>query len=139
MESTRCCIPGCENRTPPDLAADAVYGLCSAHRELVSGNSRALLRSAARRLVRLERSWGDPKVFHAIASRGRHLAFCALLRAAHEHVERAWQRVRIEAAGARGDFHPSPEIAPDHHPGRGQEGMAASLAAVSGGSEGASG
>ena len=88
------------------------YDDASNNRALISGRSRDLLQSAARRLLRLERSWADAKIFDAIAGRGRYLAFCALLRTADERVERAWLRVMAEAARTGGDPRPSPGIAP---------------------------
>ena len=112
VRSGRCRIPGCESTTACDPPPDSAFGLCAEHCALISGRSRDLLQSAARRLVRLERSWADAKIFDAIAGRGRYLAFCALLRTADERVERAWLRVMAEAARTGGDPRPSPGIAP---------------------------
>jgi hypothetical protein len=111
--STECCVPGCGGGTAPDVPPQSSEGLCEAHVLLASVESRRLLQSAARRLTRLQRSWDDDRVFEEIAVRGRYLAFCALLETAHDHVDRAWERVRSEVLGAAGDLHPcSPGIAP---------------------------
>ena len=110
--STACCVPGCGGRAH-DVPLETGQGLCTAHLSLVSVESRRLLQSAARRLARLQRSWDDERIFEKIAVRGRYLAFCALLETAHDHVDRARERVRSEVLGAAGDLHPgSPSIAP---------------------------
>ena len=111
--STDCCVPGCGGGTAPDVPPQSGEGLCEAHVLLASVESRRLLQSAARRLTRLQRSWDDDRVFEEITVRGRYLAFCALLETAHDHVDRAWERVRSEVLGAAGDLRPcSPGIAP---------------------------
>jgi len=118
MRSRRCCIPGCENRTACEESPEPAYALCVAHRSLVSSRSRDLLQTAARRLLRLERSWGEGKIFDEIAGRGRYLAFCALLRTADERVERAWRRVTAEAVGATLASPGVAPSAPEHRVGR---------------------
>ena len=111
--STECWVPGCGGGTAPDFSPQTGEGLCEAHVLLASIESRRRLQSAARRLARLQRSWDDDRVFEEIAVRGRYLAFCALLETAHDHVDRAWERVRSEVLGAAGGLHPcSPGIAP---------------------------
>jgi hypothetical protein len=110
--STACCVPGCGGRAH-DVPLQTGQGLCAAHLLLASVESRRLLQSAARRLARLQRNWDDDRVFEEIAVRGRYLAFCALLETAHDHVDRAWERIRSEILGAAGGLHPcSPSIAP---------------------------
>ncbi len=110
--STACCVPGCGGRAH-DVPLETGRGLCAKHLSLASVESRGLLQSAARRLARLRRSWDDERIFEEIAVRGRYLAFCAVLETAHDHVDRAWERVRSEVLGAAGDLHPcSPSIAP---------------------------
>jgi hypothetical protein len=111
--STACCVPGCGGGSAHDFPLQTGQGLCAAHLSLAAVESRRLLQSAARRLARLQRSWDDDRIFEEIAVRGRYLAFCALLETAHDHVDRAWERVRSEVLGAAGDLHPcSPSIAP---------------------------
>jgi len=111
--STACCVPGCGGGSAQDFPLQIGHGLCAAHLSLTAVDSRRLLQSAARRLARLQRSWNDDRIFEEIAVRGRYLAFCALLETAHDHVDRAWERVRSEALGAASDLHPcSPSIAP---------------------------
>jgi hypothetical protein len=111
--SRECCVPGCDGSRAHDVPVQTGPGLCAAHLLLASTQSRGLLQSAARRLARLERSWDDDRAFEEIAVRGRYLAFCALLETAHDHVDRAWERVRSEVLGATGDLQPcSPSIAP---------------------------
>jgi hypothetical protein len=111
--STACCVPGCGGGRAHDFPMQTGEGLCAAHLLLASVGSRRRLQSAARRLARLQRSWGDDRVFEEIVVRGRYLALCALLETAHDHVDRAWERVRSEVLGAAGDLHPgSPGIAP---------------------------
>jgi hypothetical protein len=111
--STACCVPGCDGGRAHDFPLQTGQGLCAAHLSLAAVKSRTLLQSAARRLARLQRGWDDDRVFEEIAGRGRYLAFCALLETAHNHVDRAWERVRSEVLDAAGDLHPSsPSIAP---------------------------
>lgn len=111
--STACCVPGCGGSRTHDVPLQTGQGPCAEHLLLASVDSRTLLQSAARRLARLQRSWDDDRVFEQIAGRGRYLAFCALLETAHDHVDRARERVRSEVLGAAGDLHPSsPSIAP---------------------------
>ena len=113
IPSTACCVPGCGGGRAHDFPMQTGEGLCAAHLLLASVGSRGRLQSAARRLARLQRSWGDDRVFEEIVVRGRYLALCALLETAHDHVDRAWERVRSEVLGAAGDLHPgSPGIAP---------------------------
>ncbi len=120
--STECCVPGCDGGRAHAVPPQTPEGLCERHFLLASVRSRSLLQSAARRLARLQRSWDDDSVFEEIAARGRYLAFCALLQRAHEHVDRAWERVRSEVFGAAGDLASGPRsIAPiadlpEHHP-----------------------
>ena len=111
--STACCVPGCGGGRAQDFPLQTGEGLCAAHLLLASVGSRGRLQSAARRLARLRRSWDDERIFEEIAVRGRYLAFCAVLETAHDHVDRAWERVRSEVLGAADDLHPrSPNIAP---------------------------
>ena len=102
--STACCVPGCGGGKAHDFPPQTGEGLCAAHLLLASVGSRGRLQSAARRLARLQRSWDDDRVFEEIAVRGRYLALCALLETAHDHVDRAWERVRSEGLGAAGDL-----------------------------------
>jgi hypothetical protein len=112
IRSNECCVPGCVGGRAHDLPPQT-EGLCAEHVLLASVRSRGLLLSAARRLTRLQRSWEDDAVFEAVAARGRYLAFCALLEAAHDHVDRAWERVRSEVLGAAGELPAcSPSLAP---------------------------
>src|SRR4029077_21045462 len=105
--STACCVTGCGGSRTHDVPLQTGQGPCAEHLLLASVDSRALLQSAARRLARLQRSWDDDRVFEEITGRGRYLAFCALLETAHDHVDRARERVRSEVLGAAGDLHPS--------------------------------
>ena len=108
----KCCVPGCGESGMHGLPQIGER-LCHQHFFLASAQSRGLLQSAARRLARLQRSWDDDSVFEEITVRGRYLAFCALLQTAHDHVDRAWDRVSSEVPGAADDLHPrSPGIAP---------------------------
>jgi hypothetical protein len=111
--STACCVPDCGGGRAHDFPLQTGEGVCAAHLLLASVGSRGRLQSAARRLARLQHSWDDDRVFEEIVVRGRYLALCALLETAHDHVDRAWERVRSEVLGAAGDLHPgSPGIAP---------------------------
>jgi hypothetical protein len=117
-----CCVPGC-GRGTTHSALQTGEGLCAEHFLLASVQSRSLLRSAAGRLARLQRSWDDDRVFDDVVARGRYLAFCMLLQTAHDHLDRAWERVRSEVLGATVDpDRSSPSIAPitdlqDHRSG----------------------
>jgi hypothetical protein len=111
--STQCSVPGCGRPTANDVPRQTGDGLCPDHFSLASVRSRGLWQSAAKRLARLQRSWEDDRIFDEITARGRYLAFCALLEAAHDHVDRAWARVRAQVLAAAGDIHPgSPGTAP---------------------------
>jgi hypothetical protein len=91
-----CRIPGCSNEIAPELSARISDGFCPEHLLLASERSRRLLYAADRRLARLERSWDDQAVFNAIVARGRYLAFCMLLKAAQDRVERTWRDLAAE-------------------------------------------
>jgi hypothetical protein len=103
---TKCCIPGCSRGNADHAGPEEWDGFCAEHLLLASAASRALLRSARTRLERLERSWDEDEIFEAIAARGRYLRFCALIEAVHDHVDRAWERVKSEILGTMCDFEP---------------------------------
>jgi hypothetical protein len=62
--------------------------------------SRTLLHSAAKRLVKLQQSWDDETRFDAVVAPGRYLAFSMLLQAAHDRLDRASARVAEEVLAA---------------------------------------
>jgi hypothetical protein len=113
MGSRQCCVPGCAGNRARGLPGQIGEGLCALHFSLASPPSRTLLQSAARRLAGLQRSWENGATFDAVAARGRYLAFCAVLEAAHARVDRAWDRVRAEVLAALGDLDAgSPGVVP---------------------------
>ena len=95
----RCRIAGCAGRIAPDFPAQTA-GFCAAHLQLASASSRTLLQSAAKRLLKLQQSWDDETRFNAVVARGRYLAFCMLLQAAHDRLDRASARVAEEVLAA---------------------------------------
>ena len=102
----RCRFPGCKSQVASELSGWISDGFCPEHLLLASARSRRLLSAAEKRLARLERSWDDEKVFNAVVARGRYLAFCMLLKAAQDRVERASRDLgaEVSAAATRAKF-----------------------------------
>ncbi len=95
-----CCLPACPNEGIAGALTDGCEALCEEHFLMASPASRRALGRALTRLHRLEQSWGCEETFQRIVTRGRYLQFCALLEAAHDAVDRAWARVKLEASVA---------------------------------------
>jgi len=92
-----CCVPNCPHQGVAGLFAHGCEALCEGHYVMASTTSRKALDRARARLRRLQESWDQNETFEKIAARGRYLQFCALLEAAHDRVDRAWARIKLEA------------------------------------------
>jgi hypothetical protein len=100
MPRITCCIPGCPRTAAENHIDHAHHATCAEHLLFASDASRQSLQFSRRRVDRLERSWHHDRTFRQIVARGRYLQLCALIEMAHERVDRAWERIKVEVTGA---------------------------------------
>jgi hypothetical protein len=100
LAATTCLVPGCSCGLEQDRHALGPEAICQAHFRLASQPTRGLLLNSWKRLERLERCWANDQMFEQIRSRGRYLQFCAVLEAAHAHLNWAWEHLKQEIFAA---------------------------------------
>jgi len=109
-----CCVPDCGCRVSDRGAAIGPETICSGHFRLASAPARA-------RLEKLQSSWESDEIFERVTARGRYPQFCALIAAAHDHVDRAWENLKLEIMAQSQDHGRAlrarsvPRDAPAHH------------------------
>jgi len=116
-----CCVPDCGCRVSDRGAAIGPETICSGHFRLASAPARARLDRARARLEKLQSSWESDEIFERVTARGRYPQFCALIAAAHDHVDRAWENLKLEIMAQSQDHGRAlrarsvPRDAPAHH------------------------
>ena len=105
--SSSCGVPACEAAPAPDSLQIGGEHLCSHHLSLAAPALRKRLDTAIRRARRVEAFWSDDAQYDAIVSSDRYLKLSHVTCCAEEHLEAAWDRVRLSVLMHLGQARPS--------------------------------